>query len=264
MLECPGHSNLPRWKEVERLAELQKYDILDTVPEIEFDNIAKIAAQICKTPIAYISFLDEHRQWFKARVGLELAETPRERSVCNHAILQPGLSVISDLSLDPRFKDRVCVEGEPDVSFYAGIPLITKNDLPLGMLCVLDHDARPEGLTEQQGEALSTLAQAVMCQLDLKLTSKTAAESEEFTRRLLASSDDCIKVFDLKGRLRFMSQGGMRAMDVEDFRTIEGRHWTDIWSSIAGEDADAAVDAVKSGGIGRFQGPCATMTGTQK
>ncbi|MEE1655344.1 EAL domain-containing protein [Microvirga sp. CF3062] len=132
------------------------------------------------------------------------------------------------------------------------------------MLCVLDYVTRPDGLTEQQGEALATLAQAVMCQLELKLTSKTAAESEEFTRRLLASSDDCIKVFDLRGRLRFMSQGGMRAMEVEDFRTIEGRHWTEIWSSIAGEDADAAVEAVKSGGIGRFQGPCATMTGTQK
>jgi diguanylate cyclase (GGDEF)-like protein/PAS domain S-box-containing protein len=264
MQECSGHSNLPHWREVERLAALRNYDILDTMPELEFDNIAKIAAQICDTSIAYISFLDEHRQWFKAKLGLELTETPRENSVCNYAILQPGLYVVCDLNLDPRFKDRVRVEGEPDISFYAGIPLITKDGLPLGMLCVLDHDARPEGLTERQGEALSTLAQAIMCQLELKLTSKTAAESEEFSRRLLASSDDCIKIFDLKGRLRFMSQGGMRAMDVEDFRTIEGRHWTDIWSSIAGEDARTAVEAVKTGGIGRFQGPCATMTGTQK
>jgi diguanylate cyclase (GGDEF)-like protein/PAS domain S-box-containing protein len=234
------------------------------VPEIEFDNIARIAAQICNAPLAYISFLDEHRQWFKAKIGLDLTETPRENSVCNHAILQPGLFVVSDLNLDPRFKGRVRIKGDPDPSFYAGVSLRTKDGLPLGMLCVLDHDARPEGLTEQQGEALATLAQAVMCQLELKITSKTAAESEEFTRRLLASSDDCIKVFDLKGRLRFMSQGGMRAMDVEDFRAIEGRHWTEIWSSIAGEDSKAAVEAVKSGGIGRFQGPCATMTGTQK
>ncbi len=264
MQECSDHSNLPPWREVERLAALRNYDILDTVPEIEFDNIARIAAQICNAPLAYISFLDEHRQWFKAKIGLDLTETPRENSVCNHAILQPGLFVVSDLNLDPRFKGRVRIKGDPDPSFYAGVSLRTKDGLPLGMLCVLDHDARPEGLTEQQGEALATLAQAVMCQLELKITSKTAAESEEFTRRLLASSDDCIKVFDLKGRLRFMSQGGMRAMDVEDFRAIEGRHWTEIWSSIAGEDSKAAVEAVKSGGIGRFQGPCATMTGTQK
>ncbi|MBF9195913.1 bifunctional diguanylate cyclase/phosphodiesterase [Microvirga terrestris] len=264
MHERSGHSDLPQWKEVERLAALQKFDIIDTAPEVEFDNIAKLAAQICKTPIACISFLDEHRQRFKARIGLDLTETPRENSVCNHAILQPGPFVVPDLSHDPRFKDRVRIEGEPDLSFYAGVPLRTKDGLPLGMLCVLDHVVRPEGLTEQQGEALTTLAQAVMCQLELKLSSKTAAESEEFTRRLLASSDDCIKVFDLKGRLRFMSQGGMRAMEVEDIRAIEGRHWTDIWSSIASEDTNAAVEAVKSGGIGRFQGPCATMTGAQK
>ncbi|MBJ6123953.1 bifunctional diguanylate cyclase/phosphodiesterase [Microvirga splendida] len=264
MLERPGHSELPQWKEVERLAALRSFDILDTEPQIEFDSIAKLAAQICNTPVACISFLDEQRQWFKARVGLDLAETPRENSVCNHAILQTGLFVVSDLNLDPRFKDRVRVEGGPDLSFYAGVPLRTQDGLPLGMLCVLDYVARPDGLTEQQAEALFTLAQAVMCQLELKLTSKNAAENEEFTRRLLASSDDCIKVFDLKGRLRFMSQGGMRAMDVEDFRTIEGRHWTEIWSSVTGKDADAAVEAVKSGGIGRFQGSCATMAGTQK
>lgn len=264
MLECPGHSELPHWEEVERLAALRNFAILDTAPEVQFDNIAKLAAQICNTPIACISFLDEPRQWFKAKIGLELTETPRENSVCNHAILQPGLFVVSDLNLDPRFNDRVRIEGEPGLSFYAGAPLKTKDGLPLGMLCVLDYIARPEGLTEQQGEALATLAEAVMCQLELRLTSKTAAESEEFTRRLLASSDDCIKVFDLKGRLRFMSQGGMRAMEVEDFRTIEGRYWTDLWSSIAGEESAAAVASVKSGGIGRFQGPCATMTGTQK
>jgi diguanylate cyclase (GGDEF)-like protein/PAS domain S-box-containing protein len=264
MQECSGHSELPHWEEVERLAALQRFDLLDTTPEIEFDNIAKVAAQICKTPIAYISFLDEHRQRFKARVGLELTETPRENSVCNHAIQQPGLFVVPDLSRDPRFKDRVRVKGEPEIGFYAGVPLRTRDGLPLGMLCVLDRVARPDGLTEQQGEALTTLAQAVMCQLELRLSSKAAAESEEFTRRLLASSDDCIKVFDLKGHLRFMSQGGMRAMEVEDFRAIEGRHWTEIWSSIAGEDTSAAIEAVKAGGIGRFQGPCATMTGTQK
>jgi diguanylate cyclase (GGDEF)-like protein/PAS domain S-box-containing protein len=264
MLEYPGHSELPHWREVERLAALQNFAILDTAPDVQFDNIAKLAAQICNTPIACITFLDEHRQWFKAKIGLEFTETPRENSVCNHAILQPGLFVVSDLNLDPRFNDRVLVEGEPGLSFYAGVPLKTKEGLPLGMLCVLDHMARPDGLTEQQGEGLATLAEAVMCQLELKLTSKTAAESEEFTRRLLASSDDCIKVFDLKGRLRFMSQGGMRAMEVEDFRAIEGRHWTDLWSSVAGEESAAAVEAVKSGGIRRFQGPCSTMTGTQK
>jgi diguanylate cyclase (GGDEF)-like protein/PAS domain S-box-containing protein len=264
MIESPGHSDLPQWKEVDRLAALQKLDILDTGPEIVFDNIARVAAQVCDTPVSFISFLDEHRQWFKAKVGLEIAETPRDLSVCNHAIQQPGLFVVPDLAKDSRFNDRDAVEGEPRFSFYAGVPLQTMSGLPLGMLCVLDYSPRPQGLCAQQSEALTTLAQAVMCQLQVKLLSRTEADSEEFTRRLLASSDDCIKVFDLEGRLRFMSQGGMRAMDVADFSHVEGRHWSDLWSNVAGDAAWQAIEAAKGGGTGRFQGPCLTASGTQK
>jgi len=264
MIERQGSSNLPEWKEVDRLAALQKFDILDTEPDVEFDSIARIAAQICNAPIAYISFIDERRQWLKAKIGLDITEVPREASVCSQAMLQPGLSIVSDLTHDPRFRDLPALDGTPMPSFYAGAPLTTADGLPLGMLCVLDRDARPEGLKPQQAEALSALARAVMCQLELKLASRAVAESEEFSRRLLASSDDCIKVFDLKGRLRFMSQGGMRAMEVPDFSTVEGRSWSDLWSSLAGEDADKAIDAARAGGTGRFQGPCATSTGTQK
>ncbi|MPR13878.1 PAS domain-containing protein, partial [Microvirga tunisiensis] len=150
------------------------------------------------------------------------------------------------------------------LSFYAGAPLKTKDGLPLGMLCVLDHEARPQGLSEQQEGALTALAEAVICQLELKLATRTATDSEELTQRLLASSDDCIKVFDLKGRLRFLSQGGLRAMEVADFGTIEGRNWADLWSGIAGNEAYEAFKKAKTGGTGRFQGPCATATGVQK
>jgi diguanylate cyclase (GGDEF)-like protein/PAS domain S-box-containing protein len=264
MQECPGSSNLPQWEEVDRLAALQKFDIMDTKPEVEFDRIAKIAAQICDTPIAFVSFLDEHRQWFKARIGLEIAETPREISICNHAIHEPEVFVIPDIAADPRFRNRTAIKECSELSFYAGAPLKTKDGLPLGMLCVLDRAVRPQGLSEQQKEALTSLADAVICQLELKLANRTAADREEFTQRLLASSDDCIKVFDLKGCLRFMSQGGLRAMDVADFKAIEGCNWADLWSSIAGQEAYEAIEKAKAGGNGRFQGPCATATGVQK
>ena len=105
MIERHGSSNLPEWKEVDRLAALQKFDILDTEPDVEFDSIAKIAAQICNAPIAYISFIDERRQWLKAKIGLDLTEVPRETSVCSQAMLQPGFSIVSDLTHDPRFRD---------------------------------------------------------------------------------------------------------------------------------------------------------------
>jgi diguanylate cyclase (GGDEF)-like protein/PAS domain S-box-containing protein len=264
MIEDSAHTDPPRWKEFDRLAALQSFAILDTEPEAEFERIAKIAAQICGAPAAYISFIDEHRQWFKTKIGFDLAETSRDRSICSDAMQHPGLFIVQDIANDPRFKDKPLTKSDLGFAFYAGAPLTTKDGLPLGMLCVLDRSPRPQGLSEQQGEALIALARGVMCQLELKAASRAAAESEEFTRRLLASSDDCIKVFDLKGCLRFMSQGGMRAMEVTDFNAIEGRHWADLWSSVADEEALKAIEAAKSGGTGRFQGPCATASGTQK
>jgi len=264
MVECPGPINLRPWKEVDRLAALQKFDILDTAPEVEFDSIAKIAAQICDAPIAFISFLDEYRQWFKSRIGLEISETPREISICDRAIHQAGVFTVPDMAADPRFRKESAIEECSGLSFYAGAPLRTKDGLPLGMLCVLDHKARPQGLSEQQEEALTALAETVICQLELKLANRTATDSEELTQRLLASSDDCIKVFDLNGRLRFLSQGGLRAMEVADFGMIEGRNWADLWSGIAGKEAYEAFEKAKTGGTGRFQGPCATATGVQK
>lgn len=264
MIECPGSSNLPEWKEVDRLAALQKFDILDTAPDVEFDSIARIAAQICDAPIACISFIDERRQWLKAKIGLDITELPRDASVCSHAMLQPGPFVVSDLTVDPRFRDLPAIDNLPMPFFYAGAPLTTADGLPLGMLCVVDHVARPDGLSPQQADALSALARTIMCQLELKLANRAVAESEEFARRLLASSDDCIEVFDLNGHLRFMSQGGMRAMEVTDFSALDGRSWSDLWNCLAGEEACQALEAAKAGGTGRFQGPCTTQAGTQK
>jgi diguanylate cyclase (GGDEF)-like protein/PAS domain S-box-containing protein len=264
MMERPGPGTPPPWKEVDRLAALHDFDILDTEPEVAFDSIATIAAQICNAPVAFISFLDERRQWFKAKVGLEIPETPREASVCNHAIHYPGLFVVPDMTTDLRFRNRPVAAGSPEPAFYAGIPLTTKDGLPLGMLCVLDHDARPQGLSKSQEEALGALAQSVMCQLELKRANRTAVEREEFTKRLLASSDDCITVFDLKGHLRFMSHSGMRAMEVTEFGTIDGRNWTELWGHLVRDEAQRAIETAIAGGRGRFHGPCTTATGEQK
>ncbi|MEE1612611.1 bifunctional diguanylate cyclase/phosphodiesterase [Microvirga sp. CF3016] len=236
---------------------------MDIEPALEFDRIAKIAAQICDTPFAFISFLDEHRQWLKAKIGLEVSETPREDSICNHAILQTEVFIVPDMAADSRFRNHPFIVEYPNLSFYAGAPLKTKDGLPLGVLCVLDREARPQGLTVKQEEALAALAKAVVCQLELKLANRTAAEREELTRCLLESSDDCITVFDLEGRLRFMSRGGLRAMNIADFGTVEGCEWTDYWSS-TDREAQEAIDNAKNGGIGRFQGFGAAASGLQK
>lgn len=108
--------------ESSRLAELHQYEILDTPPEEGFDNLAKLAAQICGTPIALISLVDAHRQWFKAKVGIDAPGTPRDIAFCAHAIHGQDLFVVPDATQDERFADNFLVAADPSIRFYAGMP----------------------------------------------------------------------------------------------------------------------------------------------
>nr|WP_152716421.1 HWE histidine kinase domain-containing protein [Microvirga tunisiensis] len=157
---------LPHWNEGDRLAALRRYRVLDTPPEPEFDTLVQLAARVCQTPIALLSFVEDHRQWFKAEVGLGISEMPFDRSICLSVLLQPGLTVIPDLTSDTQFANNPLVSSEPHLRFYAGAVLQTPDGLPLGTLCVLDHMTRD--LTEDQAFTLTTLAQQVMAQLELR------------------------------------------------------------------------------------------------
>ena len=167
-LEAAGvdSPNQPLWDNAERLAALDRYRILDTAPEPEFDDIANLAAMVCEAPVAVVNLIGEARQWFKAEVGLGVRETPLDVSICAHAILQPGLFVVPDTTKDPRFNCNPLVTGEPHLRFYAGALLLTPEGLPLGTLCVLDY--KPREITERQAFALKTLARQVMTQLELR------------------------------------------------------------------------------------------------
>jgi two-component sensor histidine kinase len=165
---------LPPWTETHRLATLRSYRVLDTSPEPAFDDLVQLAARACKAPMALISLIDERRQWFKAEVGLGIRETPLDRSICLTAMLQPGLTIVPDLTEDPRFARNLLVAEEPHLRFYAGAVLRTPDRVPLGALCVLD--CVPRDLTEDQACTLTTLARQVMSQLELR---RTIAERDE-------------------------------------------------------------------------------------
>jgi PAS domain-containing protein len=157
----------PPIDEAERLAALRACDVLDTASEESFDNLARLAARLFGCPIALVSLIDAERQWFKARIGLGASETPREMAFCAHAILEPSKPlVVPDATADPRFADNALVTGPPDIRSYAGVPLVTHDGFPLGTLCVIDR--QPRQFSSENLETLSTLAQSVVTNLELR------------------------------------------------------------------------------------------------
>ncbi|GJD50006.1 hypothetical protein OPKNFCMD_2742 [Methylobacterium crusticola] len=382
VLTFPGQE-----KDRRRRESLARYAILDTPREADFDDIVALASAACGMPVALISLLDGHRQWFKAETGLGRNETPLSSSICAHAVEQRDLFIIPDTTKDARTAGNPLVTGERHIRFYAGMPLETPDGTALGTLCVLD--TKPNALTPVQALTLRTLARQVMTQLELRRALKERRESDRrnaailesavdygiiamdltghvtswsagaerilgwteaemigrhanvfftsrdeadgvaeremgaallhgrgsderwhkrrdgstfwasgemmplrdahgtpegfikilrdrtaerlaaerqradaaFMRGVLASSNDCIKVLDLDANLTFMSEGGLRVMEVSDFSAIRGCPWPDFWEAQGNRDARAAVAAAKAGGVGRFQGTARTMAG---
>src|ERR1700716_4066666 len=150
----------------ERVAALQKYAILDTEPEQAFDDLTLLASFVCKTPIALISLVDENRQWFKSKVGLDTSETPRDIAFCSTAIQQVDVMVVPDTLKDERFRNNPLVVSEPRIRFYAGAPLITEEGYALGTLCVIDQ--KPRELAADEKEALKALSRLVLGQLEFR------------------------------------------------------------------------------------------------
>ena len=191
--------------ESERLQALEAYQILDTLPEREFDSITEIASYICQTPISLVSLIDKDRQWFKSHRGLDATETPRDHAFCAHAINHPETPfIVEDSSKDERFADNPLVTGDPNVRFYVGAPLMTSEGLAIGTLCVIDHE--PRKLNEAQLTALRSLADQVIAQLELR---KKVQELEQLKMALLEKNHESERFahlisHDLKSPLRSM------------------------------------------------------------
>ncbi len=165
----------PSMLETQRLAALQRYRLLDTPPEERFNDIVAVAAKLLDTPIALISLLDERRQWFKARVGLDVAETPRDVAFCDHAIRQGTTLIVPNAPDDARFAENPLVTGGPSIRFYAGAPLVTPDGHALGTVCVIDNKRRDD-FGPAEAAVLEALSRLVVDHLELRRQALLNAE----------------------------------------------------------------------------------------
>ena len=230
--------------EARRIEVLRQYAVLDTLPEQELDDLTALAAQICGTPIAMISLVDESRQWFKARVGIEVAETPRAVAFCAHVLHHRDLFIVPDARLDERFAQNPLVTGEPGICFYAGAPLVTPEDLTLGALCVIDHE--PRTLTKAQEQALRVLSRQVMTHLELRRHMRELLESEERLRIVTDNAHVGLVIVNQDRRYIYANNAYAEILDLPA-SAIVGRRLTDVLPEIYEEQIRPRLDRAFAG-----------------
>ena len=162
------HQNTAEHREARRLEALARLQILDTPSEQAFDDLTELAARWLDTPIALVSLVDDQRQWFKSRVGLTAEQTPREIAFCAHAIQKHELFEVPDAALDDRFSNNPLVTSDPNIRFYAGMPIASPDGELVGTLCVIDRV--PRQLSDSQQDTLRRLARTAEFQLRLRLS----------------------------------------------------------------------------------------------
>ncbi|MEK6592119.1 MAG: GGDEF and EAL domain-containing protein [Pseudomonadota bacterium] len=231
--------------ENERLAELAALNVLDTTAEEDFDSLARLAAFICGTPISLVSLVDAKRQWFKARVGLDAAETPRDISFCTHAIADPDqLFIVTDASKDKRFRENPLVTGDPNIRFYAGMPLKTGEGSAVGTLCVIDRV--PRDLSVMQREALVTLSNAVVAQLNLR---RRLSRHEQYYAMLARVSARIARTTDIEGLCSEachagVELGGLRMAWIGRLDIPSGNVQPVAWATSKGRLAESMVCSI--------------------
>ncbi|BAV09660.1 GAF sensor signal transduction histidine kinase [Filimonas lacunae] len=209
--------------EQDRLQELYRTELLDSPKDTDFDEIVQLASRICDVPISLISLIDAGRQWFKAKTGIDIDETERSISFCAHAILQDDLMEVRDTSKDERFADNPFVKGDPEVRFYAGVPLVTERGYKLGTLCVIDKT--PRVLTEDQALALKVLAKQIIKLIELRSRNKEIQHLVTTQNRItsIISHDVRNPLAALKAIIELQTSGALTEEETTEMLTMSSK-----------------------------------------
>lgn len=243
MIVAPAPPN-----ERQRLDALRRYDILDTPEEEAFDDLVQVAARVCGTPVALLSLVDEHRQWFKSRVGIDATEMSRDVSFCAHAILQDRILEVPDATADVRFADNPLVTGATHIRAYAGAPLLTSDGHALGSLCVVDTVAR--SLTSDQREILERLARQAVLLLELRRVTRELQQQSVQLRQLAAVAErttNAVVMSDAAGQVTWVNPAHL-ALTGYSYDDVLGAALTCVLTcaDTPAEDAASLASAVQT------------------
>lgn len=224
--------------EAARLAELHSLNVLDTPPSPALDAIVRLASKELGVPTSLVSLVDERRQWFKARVGLDATETSREISFCGHVVATGEPMVVTDAQADPRFFDNPLVTSAPYIRFYVGFPLITSKGFVLGTLCVIDSEVhRP---SREQLDTLRLLATVTSEHLEAQRASRQAATERAYAvgaahryRTLFEVMSEGVIVYDKEGRPLTMNAAALQILGLSEAEVLSQRVDAQNWSVIA-------------------------------
>jgi diguanylate cyclase (GGDEF)-like protein len=224
--------------ESDRLAALQRYDVLDTPPEESFDRITRLAKSALQMPIVLVSLVDADRQWFKSKQGLDAAETPRDISFCTHAIERDEPLIINNALEDARFRENPLVTGEPHIRFYIGVPLRTPDGYNIGTLCAIDR--QPRELSNVEISLLRDLARVVIDELELRQIATTDSLTGAQTRRSFHLEVER----EIERAKRYNRPAAVIAFDVDHFKTVN-----DTFGHAAGDKALQSLAGVCNAGL---------------
>lgn len=227
-------SELETTNEEERLKALKSYQILDTLSEAEYEDLTVLASEIVGAPISLISLIDENRQWFKSKKGISISETDRSLSFCTHAIKNKEEAfIIEDARKDARFSDNPFVKSDPNIVFYAGIPLVDFNDFALGTLCIMDN--KPRTLTEKQIKSLQTIAKHVVKLIESRKSNRQLGDDKDVLKEALGVNNGFYLILDHEAKIDTYGANFYKILDNPN----SSKHFHDFFEFEGGFDFES-------------------------